>query len=40
MYGGFIRNEVEQITFSQCGNSILFVFKLINIMEAHEELNN
>lgn len=40
MYGGFIRNEVEQITFSLCGNSILFVFKLINIMEAHEELSN
>lgn len=40
MYGGFICNEVEQITFSPCGNSILFVFKLINIMEAHQELNN
>lgn len=40
MYGGFIRNEVEQITLSPCGNSILFVFKLINIMEAHEELSN
>lgn len=40
MYGGLICNEVEQITFSPCGNSILFVFKLINIMEAHQELNN
>ncbi len=40
MYGGFICNEVEQITSGPCGNSILFVFKLISITDAHQELNN